>query len=251
MHFFYGEAVFCAVGFWAYNFALKRRWLAVGLTLGLLTASRLPSLLFIGLCVLEYARSYQWNISTLLNKKLLAFTIAPVGFVLYGLYLSLARGDFFAMFNGYKASNDWPYQVFNLNVIETWLNAARELKRVFTTNIPFDEGFAVNFLLPLIGITLLIASSLVLIIRFGSKKDEGIGVPLGVFGIVCAIFFSLNSNLVSVERYLLPCVSLYLCGALIAANHRKGMYLVGTLAYLGILLQGYLLIFFVNNYFAG
>ncbi len=251
LHFFYGEAVFCAVGFWAFNFALKRRWLAMGLTLGILTAARLPSLLFIGLCALEYARAFGWSVHTLFNKKLLFFLLAPLGFILYGAYLLLIRGDFFAMLNGYKASNDWPYQVFNPNVVETWIDAARKLKGVFTTSVPFDEGFAVNYLLPLMGIGLLLATSLILITKFSSKEYKGIGIPLGIFGIVCAIFFSLNSNLISVDRYLLPCISLYICAALLTSKHQGMIYIVGTLAYVGVLLQGYLLIFFVNNYFAG
>lgn len=251
MHFFYGEAVFCAIGFWAYNFALKRRWLAMGLTLGLLTAARLPSILFIGLCALEYARSYNWQLRAAFNKKILFFGLASIGFLLYGLYLAVVRKDFFAMFNGYKASNDWPYQVFNPNVLETWINSAKELRKIFTTSIPFDQGFAVNYLLPLAGIAILLLSSLLLTTALKTKKDKGIGIPLGLFGIVCAIFFSLNSNLISVDRYLLPCLSLYICGGLLAAKYSGARYIIGALAYSGILLQAYLLIFFVNSYFAG
>ena len=251
MHFFYGEAVFCAVGFWAYNFALKRRWLPMALTLGLLTASRLPSILFIGLCALEYARAYNWQLRSIVNKRTLFFLLTPLGFVIYGVYLAIVRNDFWAMFNGYKASNDWPYQVFNPNVLETWINSAKELRKIFTTNIPFDEGFAVNYLLPLVGIALLLLCSFLLITFYGTRKTKRIGIPLGIFGIVCAIFFSLNSNLISVDRYLLPCLSLYVYGGLLAAKYPSAKYIVGTLVYSGILLQAYLLMFFVNNYFAG
>lgn len=251
MHFFYGEAVFCAVGFWAYNFALKRQWLPMALTLGILTSSRLPSLLFIGLCALEYARAYNWQLRSIVNKRTLVFLLTPLGFVIYGIYLAVIRNDFWAMFNGYKASNDWPYQVFNPNVIETWFESTKKLLRTFTTNIPFDEGFAVNYLLPLIGIGLLLLSSLILAIAYGTKKTNRIGIPLGIFGVVCAIFFSLNSNLISVDRYLLPCLSLYICGGLLIAKHTGAKYIIGALIYCGILLQAYLLIFFVNNYFAG
>ena len=30
LHSFYSEAVFCALGFWAYLFALRRQWLWMG-----------------------------------------------------------------------------------------------------------------------------------------------------------------------------------------------------------------------------
>jgi hypothetical protein len=251
MHFFYGEAVFCAVGFWAYNFALKRRWIAMGLTLGLLTAARLPSILFIGLCALEYARSYNWQLRAVFNKRILFFGLSLIGFLTYGLYLAIVRKDFFAMFNGYKASNDWPYQIFNPNVIETWLNATRELRTTLVTNVPFDEGFAVNYLLPLAGIALLLISSLILLAHYGTRRYKGIGIPLGVFGIVCAIFFSLNSNLISVDRYLLPCLSLYICGGLLGVKYPGVKYILGLMIYLGLLLQAYLFILFINGYFAG
>src|SRR5690606_32700962 len=67
LHTFYTEALFIALAFWAYLFALQRKWWAMGILLAVLTASRLPSVLFVALCGLEYLRSYSWNIRQAFN----------------------------------------------------------------------------------------------------------------------------------------------------------------------------------------
>lgn len=105
-HMFYSEALFMALSFWAYVFALRRQWLWMGVLLALLTATRLPALLVIGLCGLEFMRAYDWKIKKIFNKNALYFLLAPLGFIAYGTYLFFVRGDFFAMFHAYVASTD-------------------------------------------------------------------------------------------------------------------------------------------------
>ena len=77
LHVFYGKALFLALSLWAYLFALKRNWIGVGILLALLTAARLPALLVIGLCGLEYLHSYSWNLKKAFNKNILWFLLAP------------------------------------------------------------------------------------------------------------------------------------------------------------------------------
>ena len=91
------------------------RWSATGS----LTAARLPSILFVALCGLEYLRAYTWNIKQAINKKFLWFLLAPLGLIVYVLYLAVVRGDFFAMLHAYSTTNDWTYQVFNPNIFDT------------------------------------------------------------------------------------------------------------------------------------
>lgn len=247
IHLFYTEALFCALAFGAYALALKRRWLGMAVLLGLLTATRLPAVLIVGLCGLEFIRAHGWSLKHTLNKKLLFFLIAPLGYLLYGLYLFIVRGDFFAMSNGYKLTNDWTYQVFNPNVFETFQFGITRMTNVFTSGIPFDEGQSVNFFIPLVGLFILITTSLYALIFM----RKSIGIPLGTFGLVATVFFTLNGNFVSVHRYLLPCIVIYIVLAHIATrrNYLNGVFYI--LCYLGILLQAYLLILFTNGYFAG
>ena len=216
LHQFYGEAIFAALSFWAYAFALQRKWLYVGILLAFLTASRLPSLLFIGLCGLEYLRAYDWKIKKALNPKVLYFLLAPIGFIAYGLYLLVVRGDFFAMFSAYKATDDWIYQSFNPNFLYPIARGCYQILLAFTGRLPFTSELLVNVAIPLFALAILLICSLYLIF-----KHRGKGIPLGIFGLVSIVFFTLNNNLVSIHRYTLPCLGIYIALTLIYTQHRK------------------------------
>lgn len=216
LHQFYGEAVFAAVGFWAYAYALKRRWLYVGILLAILTASRLPALLFVGLCLLEYLRAYDWNFKKALNRKALYFLLAPIGFVIYGFYLLAVRGDFFAMFGAYNATDDWTYQSFNPNFFYPIARSCYEVILAIFGRLPLNSDLLVSHAIPLLSLALLLVTSLYLIFW-----HRGRGIPLGVFGLVSLVFFTLNNNLVSVHRYTLPCLGIYIALTLIYTKYRK------------------------------
>lgn len=216
LHQFYGEAIFAAIGFWAYAFALQKKWLYVGILLALLTASRLPSLLFVGLCGLEFLRAYDWNIKKALNPKILYFLLAPIGFITYGLYLLAVRGDFFAMFSAYKATDDWIYQSFNPNFLYPIARGCYQIILALTSRLPLNSELLVNVAVPLFSLTILLGCSLYLIFKYRGK-----GIPLGIFGLVSIVFFTLNNNLVSVHRYILPCLGIYIALTLIYTQHHR------------------------------
>ncbi|XVV06250.1 hypothetical protein ACQPW3_13025 [Actinosynnema sp. CA-248983] len=48
LHVMHSEALFCAIAFWAYLFAMRRRWVPMGLLLVPPTASRITAVLFVG-----------------------------------------------------------------------------------------------------------------------------------------------------------------------------------------------------------
>jgi hypothetical protein len=247
MHLFYSEALFSALGFWAYAFALRRRWLHVGLALGLLTATRLPSVLFVGLCGIEYLRAYRWNVKNALNPKLGYLLLAPVGFFAYATYLLIVRGDFFAMFSAYNATRDWPFHTFEPNFIYTIARAARETVRAFLGGRPLDNDIIVNHAIPLMCIGLLLASSLYLIFRYRGK-----GIPLGIFGIVSIVHFTLINSLVAVHRYILPSLTTYIALAIIYAYHPRLRVVVIITAFITVVVQGYLVaLCFGTGDFAG
>lgn len=235
MHLFYSEPLFMALGFWAYVFALRRRWLCVGLTLALLTATRLPGMLFVGLCGLEYLRSYEWNLKKSFNPKLGYFLLAPVGFFAYALFLRLVRGDWFAMFHAYHTANSWVFHSFQPNFVHTIASAGRETIRAFLGDRPIDNNLVVNFAIPLMCIGLLFVGSLYLIIRYRSK-----GIPLGIFGIVAIVHFTMINSVVAVHRYTLPCLTIYIALAAIYANHPRLRAAVIGIGLAMVLVQGHL-----------
>lgn len=225
MHQFYTEAVFVALAFWAYAFALQRRWLPMAVMLAFLTATRLPSLLFVGLCGLEYLRAYRWRVRAAINRNLAYFLLAPAGFLLYGFYLLDVRRDFFAMFSAYKTDKSWNYLTFEPNVVFTLYRNFREAGKAVFGPRGFDNDITVNFAIPLLCLTVLFACSIYLLWGYRGK-----GIPLGIFGLCSIVFFSINSSLVAVHRYALPCLSIYLVLALIYAKYRPARVVVVTIA---------------------
>lgn len=247
LHMFYGEAIFVGIAFWAYAFALQKKWLFVGIILAFLTASRLPSLLFVGLCGLEFLRANEWRIKKALNPKALYFLLAPIGFVAYGLYLFIVRGDFFAMFSAYKATNDWIYQSFNPNFLYPIARGCYQTALALIGRIPLTSEFAVNVMIPLFSLAVLFACSLYLVFRYRGK-----GVPLGIFGLVSIVFFTLNNNLVSVHRYTLPCLGISIALAHIYLHYRRLRPFVITVALAGFAIQILLITWlFTANKFVG
>jgi hypothetical protein len=87
LHMFYAEALFCAVVFWAYLLPCVGGGRHMGILLAISTAARLPAVLFVGLCMLEYWRALGWRIRAACNPNALWLLLAPLGFVAYGLFL--------------------------------------------------------------------------------------------------------------------------------------------------------------------
>ncbi|WP_142277154.1 hypothetical protein [Mycobacterium asiaticum] len=221
MHLFYTEAVFVALGFWAYAFALRRRWALMAITLAFLTATRLPALLFVGLCGLEYLRAYDWSIKKAANRKAAYFLLAPVGFLLYGTYLWTVRGNFLGMFTAYQSTKAWGYLNFEPNFAYSIFRSTRETVRAVIGQRPIDNDIVVNYSIPLLCLALLLSCSIYLLCGY-----RGRGIPLGIFGLCSLVFFTINSSFVAVHRYALPCLGIYVALALIYADPRRGRALV-------------------------
>ncbi|OBJ58244.1 hypothetical protein A9W95_11885 [Mycobacterium sp. 1423905.2] len=247
MHLFYTEAVFVALGFWAYALALQRRWLLMGITLGFLTATRLPAVLFVGLCGLEYLRACGWSAKKAFNRDLAAFIVAPMGFLLYGLYLLAVRGDFFAMFNAYKSTRAWGYLSFEPNFLYSIFRCGSETVRAVVGLRRFDNDITVNYAIPLFCLIVLFACSTYLLYSYRGK-----GVPLGIFGLCSIVFFTVNNSFVAVHRYSLPCLSIYLVLALVYANYRRLRAMVLGVGVAMLVAQATLIhLLFVTKDFAG
>ena len=245
LHMFYGEAVFIALGFWAYLFALERKWVPMAILLAFLTAARLPSLLFIGLCALELMRAYRWKLRDIINRYAVWFLLTPLGFITYGLLLWVQTGDFLAMFHAYSTTQDWTYQTFNLNIVGTVIHEITTSTRQFVDGAITKE-LVTNHLLPLSGLFVLLATSLYALIKLKGKF-----VPLGIFGLVAFVLFTLNSNVVSVHRYILPCLVIYLVFVAILEKKPRLYVVAILLSILSILIQLGLMYFFIDGHFAG
>lgn len=244
MHALYSEAIFIALSFWAYYLALHRRWLGVGILLALLTAARLPSVLIIALCGLEFMRAYDWRFRKYFNKNALFFLLAPIGFVAFAVYLSFVQHDPIGMFHAYKETSDWSYQVFNPNILETIAKASYQIPRAILGLRPINYDLLISIILPLLSILILGLSSVYLII-----KKRGRFIPLGIVGMLSIIMFTLNGNVVSIHRYILPCLTVYIAIALFLMT-KKRIFLY-TFCVVSALIQLFLYSLFINGAFVG
>lgn len=242
LHVFYTEALFMALGMWAYVLAIKNRWLQMSLLLALLSASRLPAILYIALCLLEYLRSYKWSIKKALNPKIFYFFIAPLGFISYSIYLGIVRGDFLLMIHAYSLTTDWAYQIFDPNIFKTWAKVVHQIIRAVLGQRAFYGDIIVNHLLPLLSIIGVVLSSIILV-----KKDNT--RSLAIVGFLSIILFSLNSNLVSVHRYVLTLPVIFI--AIASIKNKYGKLTLILLSSIFLLMQIYLYYKFIKNIFAG
>ncbi len=245
LHVFYGEAIFMALSLWAYIFALRHKWLTMGIILAILTSARLPAILVVGLCGLEFMRSYNWDIKRYFNRNLLYFLLAPIGFIVYGIYLLIVRGDFLAMFHAYSATNDWSYQIFDINFIKTILRSTYEVVKVFLHQRSINNELVINYILPLSSIMILAIGSIYLLL-----KQKGKYIPLGIYGLTSIVMFTLNSNVVSVHRYILPCLTFYVALALMIKGRYRKTILI-CLCLTGAMIQFIMLSMFILHGFVG
>lgn len=230
-HFFYTESLFCAITFGAFYMALKERWLLCCILLSFATATRLPAILFIGLCGLQYINSSNWNLKNIMKKELLYFIITPLGFVLFSIYLHYICGDYFAMFHSYRYG--WDYQIFNLNIFKVYYD-------IFFRIVDNTANKA-SETAPFVLVVFSFISSVFLIVN---KKEKIKTYPLGIFGICSIIMFSLNSNLVSVSRYLLPCINIYVYTYLIFEKNNIYKKIVISLLFISCIFE----IFFFKKF---
>lgn len=197
-HFLYTESLFCAIAFYSFYMALKEKWLYCCILLGMLTSVRLPAVLFIALCGLQYLDSCHWNLKKILKKELFIFLITPFGFISFACYLYFVCGDYLAMFQSYKYG--WSYHVFDINIFKVYYHTFFKVLN--------NTANKANETAPFLLVVFCLISSI-----YFMKNNSHLAkktYPLGIFGLLSIVMFSLNSNLVSVSRYLLPCVNIYI-----------------------------------------
>jgi hypothetical protein len=151
------------------------------------------------------------------------------------------------MFSAYKSTNAWDYLTFKPNFFYTIFCSARETIRAMVGWRPWDKDITVNYAIPLVCLALLLGCSIYLLYTYRGK-----GVPLGVFGLCSLVFFSVNSTLLAVHRYSLPCLTIYIALTLIYANRRRGKMIAVGCGIVMLAAQSVIVhLLLVTNDFAG
>ncbi|MEC3980192.1 hypothetical protein [Amycolatopsis sp. H20-H5] len=246
LHSFYSEAIFCAIGFWAFLFALRRQWLWMGVLLIPLTATRITAAVFVGLCFLEFWRSKGWKPRGLLSWHLLWFPLAFLGLGAQLFYMKLQTGNAMAGFDPALMEKYWSYHQFNLNIIPNGLEVSKTAIHALIGDFPMTEWMLINKVLPFVGLALLFASSVYVFVALRAK-----GLPLALFGIASIVMLMVNSNVISVHRYLLPCLVMYIALVLFGERHPRLRNGVHVVLYANSLICGLLFVRFVAGSWTG
>lgn len=244
MHSFYSEAVFCALGFWAYLFALRRQWVFMALCLVPLTATRVTAALFIGLCALEFLRSKDWKLRGLLSWQVLLFPASYLGFAGYVLFLKITIGDPLGMFHAYETVPAWGYHVLNPNFLETIFRQA-EVSARYLADESLNMYSLNSHIMPMTSLFVMVVASGYLLWRLRSKA-----VPLAAFGAASLVMLTLNNNVVSVHRYVLPLLVVYVAMAVAAEHSAKLKHVAHGLVLTHTFLQAILFMLFVTGAWA-
>ncbi|MFI5608946.1 mannosyltransferase family protein [Amycolatopsis sp. NPDC051903] len=246
LHSFYSEAVFCALGFWAYLFALRRQWLWMGVCLIPLTAARITAAVFVGLCFLEFWRAGGWKPRALLNWRLLWFPAAFLGLGAHMVYMKLQTGSATASFTALEGVPAWSYHKFNPDIFATAWSEAKLTAHALLGDVPMTGWTLMSHVLPTIGLVLLLISSVYVFVAL--RAD---GIPLALFGIASIVMLTINNNVVSVHRYLLPCLVMYVALVLFAQRRPKLRGVVYAVLYANATIGALIFIRFITGYWAG
>lgn len=246
LHSFYSEAVFCALGFWAYLFALRRQWLWMGGCLIPLTASRITAAVFVGLCFLEFWRAGGWKPRALLNWRLLWFPAAFLGLGAHMVAMKLQTGSATASFTALENVPAWSYHKFNPNIFATAWAETKVTAHALLGDTPMTGWTLMSHVLPTIGLVLLLIASVYVLVAL--RAD---GIPLALFGLASIVMLTINNNVVSVHRYLLPCLVLYVALVLFAQRRPKLRGVVHVVLYANATIGALIFIRFITGYWAG
>ena len=228
---FYTEALFCSLGFGAFYFARRQNWALACLLLAGITATRLPGLVF-GLAVfVEYLSSKNFDYRRL-DRNILWFLLVPTGIALYMVFLNIRFGDPIFFINAYDYG--WGYQKFNPNILATvygqfsWL-----VTRIFFGNTQLNVG-GNGIVMTLV----FLFSWLALVGSTGWAIYKKYPASFVVLMAVSAVLFSLNSNFISSNRYILPMFPIYLLLSQYFSQKRTALtiYLVGSTMAMTLLL---------------
>ena len=235
----YSEALFCMLGFAAFYYALRRKWVLCCTLLAFTTAVRFPGVLFVLACFVEYCRSIDYDYKKV-RFDILLFLITPLGLLAYAYYLNRLYHSPLYMFEAYHVAGSWSYHRFNIDILANIYQTARGGLSVLKHR---SQGwlFYALWQLP----SLIIWSGGMLAIIYGRLKQY-ISVPMVVLALGSGLLFVLDNNFVSVSRYLLPIFPLYIVMAKVI--ERKRYTLVPFLALSGFI-ELWFLVLFVRNYF--
>lgn len=226
----YTEALFCFLVVAAVFLLLKKQWYGAAIVAGLASFTRLPGILVGAVVVFEFMRQVGWSAifrqakssaqsrERSITAALLLGLISFSGLVSWLGYQWIVFGSPFAFQEAYKIL--WSYQVFSPNILTPLVESTRTaIQGLLHMNIEaelFEVGtWGFAFVIGL----------LAAITRLKIPKGWYVFIGLNL------VFILLNSNTVSVNRYILPVMVLYPMGIMLAYKLKPWLRTVAIYGY--------------------
>jgi hypothetical protein len=200
----YTEALFCLLVATVLLLVLKNNWYLAALVAGLASATRLPGILLGFLVVFEFSRQVllprliqnKLDINNML-KAILLTVLSSLGLASWLGYQWIAFGSPFAFQEAYRIL--WTYHVFSLNILAPLVESGHvAIQGLVHKNIE-SELFEVGSWL--FAFSILIAS---VVLRLRVAVGWLLFIALNLTLII------LNSNTVSINRYILPILPIFI-----------------------------------------
>ncbi len=237
----YTEAVFCFFSFGAFYFAMKQRWLTANIFLAFCTASRSAGLI-VALCIfLYYLHSHNWRWRSI-DRSVLFFFIAPLGTILYALYLWHTFNNPLLMLDAQKY---WA-QSIQPNILLTLWDKTVDIVAAIAT--PGYDSFGGDYGKEWINLMTWGSFVSAGVICLWAYLRKNLSLPLALYVVISLIFFISKGNFISVNRYTLPLFPVYL---LLVFYTRKSEFWFTILLAISSIIMCFTLIQFSISYWAG
>lgn len=251
----YTEALFCMLtALFFYNLMLKK-YLSAAFFAGLASATRLPgvilAIVLVGQTLIENGWGvYLKNWRPIINKpskwlislaNISAFgLLASSGILLWLGYQWVSFGSPLAFRHAYETG--WSFQKFNLNIPNTiyiwFVKSFKQLHNLNTGNSVFE-----------LGALLLVIGSVVI------SYYKKIAVPKiwTVYLLLNSLLFTINSNLVSVNRYVLPLLPIYFIVSIFyqRSSNKYKSYILASAVTLSVFAQIIVGRYYANQFWIG
>lgn len=206
----YTEALFCFLVSMVVLLTLNRQWLAAAITAGFASFTRLPGVMLGVLVLFEYLRQVDWPTISSSSKdcvKSLGNTLVIATFSFLGLmcwlgYQWVVFGSPFAFQDAYKTL--WSYHVFSFNIVSPLAESTNSAIRGLLSKNIEAELFEVG--------SWVFACAIGLLSLIAKLK-----IPKGwyLFLALSLVLLLLNSNTVSINRYVVPIMVIYPMGIML------------------------------------
>lgn len=228
----YSEALYLVCVLAAFLFAREEKWWLSGLAACVAGLTRLHGALLIVPLGYEYLRQRQWRWRSIFKPPMLGVLGAPLGVLVFNVYLNLQFGQPANYFSPYFEIQALFFKGIRAEAFPTFPGTTfANYLHGLLTNVPSTESVAVM-------------GAMILLLALTVETFARLPGVYGVYMLTVALFSLIGGDLISMPRFVVPMFPGFIALALIGKSPRLDrVILVASLS-----LQGVLALMFTKGY---